>query len=62
MGIFEITTSEATLSKTDTIRIGFEEKRGALSIWAQDVHYFSFNVSYDNILRWVSGQIILSDL
>ena len=51
MGIFEITTSEAILRKTDTIRLGMEEKTGILNIWAQDVHYFNFNVSYPNILR-----------
>ena len=52
MGIFEITTSEAILSKKDTIKIGLEERTGTLNIWAQDVHYFSYNVSYPNILRW----------
>ena len=51
--MFEITTSEAILSKTDTIKLSsMSTREGTLSFLALDVHYFSFNISYPNILRY----------
>ena len=53
IGIFEITTPEAILSKRHTIKCVLMGKKGtAMNIWAQDVHHFSFNISYPDILRW----------
>ena len=60
MGIFEITTPEAILSKTDTVKVGLEELAGTLNVLAQFVHDFSFNVSYPNILRWADTFFFLA--
>ena len=55
MGIFEITTSEAILNTTHTIRcVLMMGKKGAMNVWAQNVHHFAFNIPYPNILRWAA--------
>ena len=38
------------LSKAHTVKCVLRS-RGTMRIWAQDVHYFAFNISYPNILR-----------
>ena len=53
IGVYEITTPEAVLSKDHTIRCILRKIGTTMKIWARDVHYFSSdnNMPYHNILR-----------
>ena len=51
MGIFEVTTPEAILSAAHNVRVVLREKK-RMNIYAQNVHYFPFNIPFLNILRF----------
>ena len=60
IGIFEITTPEAILSKADTISGYLRVENGTLDIWAKGVHSFPFNISFPNILRCILYLVLYS--